>query len=338
MVDIPQTLIEKLQNRKVVLFVGAGLSIGAGLPSWTNLLQYLIKYVEDNIPNKGNELVVVREAIKDNELLIAADRLFEIMNKNYFSMAMKKNVRDEEISVQNTHYLITQLPFRQILTTNYDVLLESAYQDELRIPVYTQEHNVELAQILSNDERCIIKCHGTIDDVKTIVLTKRDYQKISKNSGYNLFLSALFATKTVLFIGYSLSDPDLNLIMENIFNAFNGGNTAHYALLWRNQIKDYKIQDFHRNHNIQVMVYDEHSEVETFLQQLVDAIPISSLEENSIGSKGQEILDSMLKPELNLSEFEFYEKQLIEIGEDQKKLTYMVCTLTDGCGFTMMIK
>ena len=46
--QIPQRLVGKLRDGSCVLFVGAGLSKGAGLPDWQELLKRMVNWSEAN--------------------------------------------------------------------------------------------------------------------------------------------------------------------------------------------------------------------------------------------------------------------------------------------------
>ena len=47
----------------------------------------------------------------------------------------------------------------------------------------------------------------------------------------HMFVQSVFLNFTLLFVGYSLSDPDFQLVLKEVNMIFSGGTTPHYALL-----------------------------------------------------------------------------------------------------------
>jgi hypothetical protein len=85
-------------------------------------------------------------------------------------------------------------------------------------------------------------------------------------------LDALFLTNTVLFIGYSLSDPDIQLLLENATIAARSAH-PHYAL-----VEDVLQPDIEAAakaaYNIHFIKYPagRHDEAERLLRQLSDEV------------------------------------------------------------------
>lgn len=104
-----------------------------------------------------------------------------------------------------------QFDAETIITTNYDHLIEQA-----------AEENGEFLQVVSQDldlpyrkaGKELIKMHGDFEH-DNFVLKEDDYLHYHKN--YKLienYVKSLIGTKTVLFVGYSLSDPDVKHIFS----------------------------------------------------------------------------------------------------------------------------
>ena len=55
------------------------------------------------------------------------------------------------------------------------------------------------------------------------MLTTRDYQEIiHANPAFNSIFSAILLTKAVLFVGYSINDPDFRLLLDRQLTMFRG--------------------------------------------------------------------------------------------------------------------
>jgi hypothetical protein len=78
----------------------------------------------------------------------------------------------------------------------------------------------------------VIHLHGRADQPGTVVLTHRDYvARYVATSEYVEKLSVLFATLRLVFIGFSLDDPDLKFILRQVNSRFGTGDVQNYAIL-----------------------------------------------------------------------------------------------------------
>ncbi|EAU55355.1 hypothetical protein SPV1_11501 [Mariprofundus ferrooxydans PV-1] len=75
------------------------------------------------------------------------------------------------------------------------------------------------------------------------------------NSTFYSVLDALFITHTLLFIGYSMSDPDIQLVLENSSIAAPSAH-PHYAFIQDN-ISDDIESALAKSYNIQYLKYPE---------------------------------------------------------------------------------
>lgn len=94
-----------------------------------------------------------------------------------------------------------------IITTNYDTLIE----DEIKnLQIVSKDEDLPY----TNSNRMLIKMHGDFEN-KNIVLKKSDYDNYEKNFQLiSTLVKGLFTTNTVLFIGYSYSDTNVQQIMN----------------------------------------------------------------------------------------------------------------------------
>jgi hypothetical protein len=107
-----------------------------------------------------------------------------------------------------------QLPFDTVYTTNFDLLLEAAYSASGR-PFRSLVGELQLPFHAGQTATSIIKMHGDLGHEEHIVVTQKDYDRFLE--AYPVIathLSAMLITRTPLFIGYSLTDPDFLSIRE----------------------------------------------------------------------------------------------------------------------------
>lgn len=283
---IPDELVKVINSRKSVLFVGAGLSVGAGLPTWIQLLQEMLEKAKNKIDEERYEQI--KKMIENGKLLSVAEHLRDALGKADYARFMKEKFSPPYEKKAETYSLIARLPFHAILTTNYDKLIETSYETEP--PVYTHNQFEELSLSLGEDKFYVLKCHGDINDIETIILTEDDYLKYAgivinrespilteddykrmnniSMSAYHEHIKILYATKTIVFIGLSLRDPDIQL--QRVFPGYTSPN---YALMKRDAMDLLEAEEYYQRENLEIIFFDNFSELTELLQILVDSAP-----------------------------------------------------------------
>lgn len=272
---IPEELSKQIAQDNCVVFVGAGLSISAGLPSWPALLKRMIDWSGAHSVDVSDQ-DELHKYIHEGDLLLVAEEMRERMGDHNFREFMAEVfLRGAGAKPTDTHMLLTRIPFSSVITSNYDKLIETAYTiTNSSVPhVFTQEDYPELSASLRTRDFHVLKVHGTIDRIQTIVLGRTDYRKVMHaNPAYRQYLSTLFSTKTVLFLGFGLTDPDLLLLLNELRATFETYAGKHYALMSSVDTPKIKQRRFEKDYGINIIPYvpssHEHPEVLMFLDDL----------------------------------------------------------------------
>ncbi|WP_293786893.1 SIR2 family protein [uncultured Pedobacter sp.] len=272
---LPNQLIQHYKNGAFGVYVGAGLSQGAGLPSWENLLKDLIAKCKDINAINGQKETELYELVKfSDKYLMLAQELRETLG-SAFEKYIKEKFDDKTLKPTDTHIKLLELNSRFIITTNYDKLIEKAYVKKYFDvpPDLTYKEAPTINYKIINKEFFILKAHGSADGAPSeIVLTEQDYRKIIYNElGYQSVLHALFSTNNLLFVGASLKDPELALILRFIHNVFHGGSPDHYAIMNKEELTGVEIDRWRKDYNINIIPYDpknNHEEIFEIISEL----------------------------------------------------------------------
>lgn len=201
---------DDIQNSKLAIFVGSGISACSGYPTWSSVIK---KFAEPLGMSKDYEL-------KERDYLEIPDKFFYKF-KNFEYKKLLNNIFDIQHTNLNLQEKILQINPYHIITTNWDNLLEMAMlQTENRY--YDIVHNDnDLSK--ANNTKLIIKMHGSLsklyDNDNAIVMKESDYLSYSDNFPLiENFIKSIFSTKRVLFIGYSLSDRNVQQILHWVKN------------------------------------------------------------------------------------------------------------------------
>ena len=200
-------IIDFIRKGDVVLFVGAGFSIKAGAPSGSDLCNLLYNALPENIQNE--------KSLKTEYTL---QKLSETYWTHFGRVALAdllKSAFDFEPKDTSDQQLLAQIPhFKHIITTNYDSLLEDAYGESCNLVVT----NSDLSQV-DLRKPTIYKVHGDFSHPDDIVIAQRDYKRMYYQKQENLIwdtIRAEFSRHNVLFIGYSISDQNIQMLIEYV--------------------------------------------------------------------------------------------------------------------------
>ncbi len=268
----PASLVRYLREGRCVLFCGSGLSAWAKLPTWTKLLEGIVKQLSDELPDETDTTELTR-LLQAGKLLEVADHCKESLGRRY-SEILSDNLRGATGDIPEPHKVIVQLPFSAVVTTNYDKLLERSYSSVGNWPKTPTHRDVDALGPMLFD-RCffILKAHGDIDRPESMVLTTRDYQEIiHANPAFNAIFSAILMTKAVLFVGYSINDPDFRLLLDRQLTIFKGNIPERYALMCG--VGRVEREVLWRTARIRVLSYDDgkHEQVLDFLRDLLQQV------------------------------------------------------------------
>jgi hypothetical protein len=221
---ISPELADQFTRGNSILFVGAGLSVGAGLPGWIKLIRPLAQVVDYDLP-------VEDKFITTDHLLAAAQRYENQRGRNSLVQYLLDNLDTTGIQLTSVHRLITSLPVRIIFTTNYDDLIERSLREAgRRLNVIISEP--ELA-FWSEDRVQVIKLGGELHRPESIVLTKQDFNTyFARRPRLAERLRTTLESKTALFLGYGLQDPFFNQIWDNVGLDFGRYRQRGYAVMF----------------------------------------------------------------------------------------------------------
>lgn len=270
----PPSLAKYLKEGRCILFAGAGLSRWAGLPTWPKLIEDIFAEVRQERPEGPEAVAELESLIAERKYLEVADHCKERLKQRYATV-LSELLQGGNAEVPEPHRLIMRMPFAAWITTNYDQLLEKAYVKERNDwpKVYTHLDAKNFGTLLLDGTPFILKAHGDIYKPETLVLTARDYSTIiHSNPPFNAFFSALLLTRAVLFVGYSLSDPDFRLLFDRQLATFQGEVPERFALM--SGVGDIESQVLDRTAGVRVLSYDQgdHGAVLEFLQTLHDQV------------------------------------------------------------------
>ncbi len=236
-------------NTTPVLFIGSGMSRRyLSLPDWKGLLEHFARVIKDDI--------FTYRAYESNAKVLECKagimpKIAELIQKDFdlkwFTDPMIRTVNDEALvqiknnglspfkaeiaafikrsTIIDPNYLeeinklaqISEKSIAGVITTNYDSLLEDELQGFTK---YVGQNQLIFSAIQGIAE--IYKIHGSVENPDSIVINESDYVKFDGNSAYLAAkLMTIFMEYPIIFMGYSISDVNVQNIIKSIVNCLD---------------------------------------------------------------------------------------------------------------------
>jgi len=286
-------LVEALKNGKAIAIVGSGLTTQVGGPSWDDLLYGILAEACKIRPEETEKIKAAFQEIKDNHLLGAAALLKSVLGSGFPNAVVRqidwkrallprKEIKEMDeicdalfktcgpcekrnLIPSINHRMIMQLPFRAIITTNYDRLLEKASTAEKINSVFTRSYPY-LPKRVVESKWFLLKVHGCVDTPEDIILSRDDYRKALFGEPLHDVLDSLFKTNEKFWIGYGHNDPTLDFLVDECREKLhlNGG----FAVAKK---QNYVLQNRFETAGIQPSWLDDYSQISGFLRKLAEA-------------------------------------------------------------------
>lgn len=202
------------RENRLVIFVGAGVSMNSSVPSWNQL----INRMKAELPNEFSEET---DALKIAQIYKDSRGHKEYMDKVKEILLYNKAVPNP------LHKSILALNPCHIITTNYDDLIEQELSKEF-LQYHIIREDKDIPQMTNSNT--LVKMHGDyVTD--NIVLTEDDYYNYKENFPLTrAFVQSLFASKLILFVGFSFADLNLKFILNELKNILSDKMQRPYLL------------------------------------------------------------------------------------------------------------
>lgn len=224
------------------LFIGSGLSRRyIGLPTWESLLseffsssfitgelEYFQSKSNGSLPKLAELLALeFHEVWWKNANFKTSREINKIIAKEKSNIPLKIEISnliqskkrlnkefEEEIALLKTSVI------DGIITTNWDTFLETIFND---FKIFVGQQELLFSECISIGE--IYKIHGCVSRPQSLIITEEDYKDFNERNAYLAAkMLTIFVEHPVIFIGYSLSDENIQQIIDSIVNCVEAKN------------------------------------------------------------------------------------------------------------------
>lgn len=267
MINWPDRLVEDLAKKRCVIFLGSGVSAnskndkGQHPPIWANFLTE----GADSLNAKCDRKLIKGE-INRHDYLLACELLRKKLGRDGYNELLRRRFQNgyHHADIHRDIFMLDALIY---ITPNFDKIFDTYVTTQTEgNTVIKQYYDDDILDYIRSERNLILKIHGSIDTPDRLIFTKGDYARArTKNADFYKIFEALVLTRTFLFLGAGLNDPDVQLVLEN--TAFTYRNSSKHFFVIPNTSRD--ILDIYReNMNLDFITYDSKDNH----QQLLDGI------------------------------------------------------------------
>jgi len=266
---------------RFAFFTGAGMSVPV-FPPWSKLLRDMVEncHAQGILRADRDELLGYIDS--GSYFLEIARTCAESFGPTQYRGVLEDvfQVDLDSAVVPEAYLKLFELNPGLVLTTNYDRLPEVATGGQYN--TFTNRQASEALRAIEKGRRVIFKLHGDIGDSKTIVFTAADYQQIvHNNTTVSNFIRSILSTRTIVFLGFSLADPHINLVLDNLMAINDGLPINHFAVVAEQSA--FKVESIEKRYGLTVIRYqasdNSHPEVPELLDALRGETPAEGREE-----------------------------------------------------------
>jgi hypothetical protein len=229
--DLPSGLREAAVRGRLIPFVGAGASMIAGCPNWTEFANRSLQFFIDQGTFTHSQLDQIKNLHPRVKLTLALSLERQHKTRIDFRRVLYPDGRQDNPKGRRLYASLSYLA-KTFVTTNYDEWLDKeigtaslsvavggdatpGITENVRSVIYKVD---DLTAVNLNRPNTVIHLHGSILDPNNMILTTRDYvrhyanDRMSEAARENIvltFLEDLFRQKTVLFVGYGLEELEI---------------------------------------------------------------------------------------------------------------------------------
>lgn len=321
-----------LIGNKIVFFVGAGFSRELGYPGWGQLLKQIISENEllEKIKNSSLFYLIshqnhpdykkINQLMLDNligvdflrlagyvDILLKQEGKQDIQSeiiKKISEYEEKRSINSDKYKEYRTVFLALSEYFNEIITTNYDTNLEYCIDNVSVIHRNLESISNKNFHNLKNNIK-LYKIHGCITDENNgIIITEKNYQEFNSSNKY-IFnkLYSTFMENNIVFIGYSLSDPNIRSLLSEVLDQIKGNSLEKKKVYWVNRDKINKIDKLFYENIYSIQIIDE-IEISDFFNLLIELVESKWSDMKQVDAKWKEVANEFLS-KVSLSQPEY---------------------------------
>lgn len=247
-------IAELIHSNHAAVMVGAGFSRNANardpsmppFPDWSALGEYFYKKLNGKNPDTRIMPGAVPGLAEQVEVTFGRARLDRMV---------RQAIPNTNYDPSELHVRLLNLPWKEVLTTNYDTLLERACSGLDASTYSTVTSQEELAYSISPR---ILKLHGCLSTDGRLVITTNDYLKYPRNCEVFVnFVRHIIVENTLCLLGFSGDDPNFNNWLDWLHHTLGVENAPKMYLVGKLNLSESEKKVLERRNIVPVDVSED---------------------------------------------------------------------------------
>jgi hypothetical protein len=262
-------------------FIGAGMSVDAGAPTWASLKEALMTAARGKIESmdeSGRRRLEAKLAVATEEhAWLAMQMIREVLGETSWNAEVRNALRGRPNVAPGPLYdLLWALRPTGVFNLNLDRLATKALvQRSVQIlpNEFVGKEAKNRLESLRSTTPYVVNLHGILDDSTSWVLTKADLDLMQEDEAYQQFVRTALLKSVIVFLGLSVDD----IAVGGILNWLASRGMSVGPHFWITHRTDASADAWAESVGIRVIRYNaiggDHSELKTLLQDLVSHVP-----------------------------------------------------------------
>lgn len=217
---VPTEIQQAANEGNLVIFVGAGVSIQMGCPSWSGFADAALKQLAEKGLISYGEIQLLSELDARKILSIA----LQVAESDPNALDFAKMIVPEHPKDSKIYDHLNSIGCAYV-TTNYDRYLDLSPATSTKVGIGASGDDTgddkedlicwprQFSSGLLRQPGSVVHLHGSVDEPESMVITTPNYLCHYSDDQVQDFLSDLFERQTVLFLGYGLDESE---VLEHI--------------------------------------------------------------------------------------------------------------------------
>lgn len=205
------------RTRPIVAWLGSGLSVPAGLPTWSSLRDSLGSALESKIRGMPEDDKAAKGMLARLELARKEDDLwlaFQLLQKDlgrasYIAEIRRALSKADSCDIPANYALIWNLRLSGVFTLSLDRLIMRAYSNSFpgkQVIEFNGKRAGNFAHVLQGVTPFVANLHGVSADESSWVFTHDEIRDLLRDEGYREFVRTVIMARTIIFVGISADD------------------------------------------------------------------------------------------------------------------------------------
>ncbi|MBF4502248.1 SIR2 family protein [Savagea sp. SN6] len=251
---IIEELKKKYQDKKIIPFIGAGLSIPFQLKSWNAIIQEL-----SHTFLKQEFWPIIKHDLDLGEYQTAIENIKRYGNiddqpiQEKIADCYSIRITNTNASIDSNYPDLIKQNFKIYLTTNYDRLIEDHIPGINSFNSLTEYTSNTQRLFNDNEEKYLFHIHGSVSNPDTITISSEKYEELYLEKRFDNLMKAFSSSYSFLFLGFSFNDTFIRTLIKEHKSYFKG---THYLLVNAGELDTKQKRNLFREYGLTIIEYD----------------------------------------------------------------------------------